>query len=365
MSQKLSKEEREELKNSAKISKERLNRITKTRKHHLRTSARVMKYGAKSFVRNTWLSVAAIAIMAITLIVLSATLVATHAMNTTIEMVESQVDMSIYVKQGATNEQINKIISNLEALDSVTSVTSTSPEEANNESIRKLIAESNITDKAYIQALYEAPNKIPWTINVKLKNLNDTSELERFVDEDPSMTNMLDARPPSFATSHRETIDRIASIMNRVEIFGLGAAAIFALIAILIVFNTIRMAIFNRKEEIYMMHLVGASHWFIMGPFVVEASLYGVVAAGIAGAAIYATVFAIRGGLGATIEPTIDLMTKYWYFVAAGLLAVGILIGVISALLASRKYIKTKTSADRVRPKKVKKAPAKKKEAEE
>lgn len=365
MSQKLSKEEREELKNSAKISKERLNRITKTRKHHLRTSARVMKYGAKSFVRNTWLSVAAIAIMAITLIVLSATLVATHAMNTTIEMVESQVDMSIYIKQGATNEQINKIISNLEALDSVTSVTSTSPEEANNESIRKLIAESNITDKAYIQALYEAPNKIPWTINVKLKNLNDTSELERFVDEDPSMTNMLDARPPSFATSHRETIDRIASIMNRVEIFGLGAAAIFALIAILIVFNTIRMAIFNRKEEIYMMHLVGASHWFIMGPFVVEASLYGVVAAGIAGAAIYATVFAIRGGLGATIEPTIDLMTKYWYFVAAGLLAVGILIGVISALLASRKYIKTKTSADRVRPKKVKKAPAKKKEAEE
>ena len=365
MSQKLSKEEREELKNSAKISKERLNRITKTRKHHLRTSARVMKYGAKSFVRNTWLSVAAIAIMAITLIVLSATLVATHAMNTTIEMVESQVDMSIYVKQGATNEQINKIISNLEALDSVTSVTSTSPEEANNESIRKLIAESNITDKAYIQALYEAPNKIPWTINVKLKNLNDTSELERFVDEDPSMTNMLDARPPSFATSHRETIDRIASIMNRVEIFGLGAAAIFALIAILIVFNTIRMAIFNRKEEIYMMHLVGASHWFIMGPFVVEASLYGVVAAGIAGAAIYATVFAIRGGLGATIEPTIDLMTKYWYFVAAGLLAVGILIGVISALLASRKYIKTKTSADRVRPKKTKKAPAKKKEAEE
>lgn len=363
-SRKLSKEEREELKNSAKISKERLNRITKTRKHHLRTGVRVMKYGTKSFVRNTWLSVAAIAIMAITLIVLSATLVATHAMNTAIEMVESQVDMSIYVKQGATDDQINEIVKNLEALDSVTSVTSTSPDVANRESIRKLIAESNITDKAYIEALYEAPNKIPWTINVKLKNLNDTAELERFVAEDESIVNMLDARPPSFATSHRETIDRIATIMNRVEIFGLGAAAVFALIAILIVFNTIRMAIFNRKEEIYMMHLVGASHWFIMGPFVVEASLYGVVAAAIAGAAIYATVFAIRGGLGPTIEPTIELMTKYWYFVAAGLLAVGILIGVISSLLASRKYIKTKTSADRVRPKKIKKVQAHKKETE-
>ena len=365
MSKRLSKEEREELKNSAKISKERLRRITKTRRHHLRTGARVMKYGTKSFVRNTWLSIAAIAIMAITLIVLSSTLIATHAMNTMIEMVESQVDMSIYVQQSATSAQIHEIVTNLEKLESVTSVSSTSPEEANKESIRKLIAESNITDKAYIEALYEAPNKIPWTINVKLKNLNETSELERFVEEDASIVNMLDARPPSFATSHRETIDRIASIMNRVEIFGLGAAAVFALIAILIVFNTIRMAIFNRKEEIYMMHLVGASHWFIMGPFVVEASLYGVVAAGIAGAAIYATVFALRGSLGATIEPTISLMIEYWYFVAAGLLAVGVLIGIISSLLASRKYIKTKTSADRVRPKKIKKTVSKKEETEE
>ncbi|MCQ2568914.1 MAG: ABC transporter permease [Candidatus Saccharibacteria bacterium] len=359
---KMTKTEKEEQKNTARISKERLNRITKTRKHHLRTGARVMKYGTKSFVRNTWLSVAAIAIMAITLIVLAATLVATSAMNTAITMVESQVDMSIYVKQGATNEKKEKITNRLKELDSVTEVKATSPEEANIASIKKLIKESNITDKAYIEALYEAPNKIPWTINVKLHNLNDTSELENFVNTDESMVNMLDARPPSYSTSHRETIDRIASIMNRIEIFGLGAAGVFALIAILVVFNTIRMAIFNRKEEIYMMHLVGASHWFIMGPFVVEASLYGIVAAFIAGAAIYATVFSLQGSVGNTLDPTVELMTKYWYFVAAGLLAVGILIGVISSLLASSKYIKTKTKADRVRAVKKthKKKPAKK-----
>jgi cell division protein FtsX len=111
-----------------------------------------------------------------------------------------------------------------------------------------------------------------------------------------------------------------------------------------------------------MMHLVGASHWFIMGPFVVEASLYGIVAAAIAGAAIYATVFSLQGSVGNTLDPTIELMTMYWYFVAAGLLAVGILIGVISSLLASSKYIKTKTKADRVRAVKKthKKKPAKK-----
>ena len=59
-SRKISKEEQQA---TAELSKERLARITKTRRHHIRTNARVLKYGAKSFVRNTWLSVAAIAIM--------------------------------------------------------------------------------------------------------------------------------------------------------------------------------------------------------------------------------------------------------------------------------------------------------------
>ena len=77
-------------KSAADVSKERLARITKTQGHSLRTARRVFKYGAKSFIRNTWLSVAAVAIMVITLMVLSATLIATHTMNTAIDEVESE-----------------------------------------------------------------------------------------------------------------------------------------------------------------------------------------------------------------------------------------------------------------------------------
>ena len=339
---KISKEEKAEMKETARVSKERLNRITKTRKHHLRTSARVVKYGTKSFVRNAWLSMAAIAIMAVTLIVLSATIIATSAMSSAIKTVESQVDMSVYIKQTASAEQVRKITEAMEKLDSVTEVHSTSPQDANNAAIKKLIEESNITDPAYIESLYEAPNKIPWTINVKLKNLNDTSELENFVDNDETMINMLDARPPSYSTSHRETIDRIAGIMNRIEVIGLSAAGIFALIAILVVFNTIRMAIFNRKEEIYMMRLVGASRWFIIGPFVVEASLYGVAAAAIAGTIVYIAAFALRNSVGNVLDESLWFMKNYWYFAVGALVLVGILIGIISALLAARKYLRAK-----------------------
>lgn len=338
---------KEEQKATAELSKERLNRITKTHRHHVRTNARVLKYGAKSFVRNTWLSVAAIAIMAVTLVVLSATLIATHAMGTVINKIEQQVDMSIYLDQGTTEEQVSKIVSRMTQLETVIEVSSVSPSEANKAAIEKILARSkDLTAKekeTYRQNLLEAPNKLPWTLNVKLVNLNNTQELEDFVSNDESLKDLLDKNnTPSYASDRRDTIDKIAGTMSRVELIGLAAAGIFALIAILVVFNTIRMAIFNRKEEIYMMRLVGASRWFIVGPFVVEASFYGIVAALIAGGISYASAFALQSQFGTTLDPTLEIMRNFWYLALCALLVAGVLLGVVSSLLATRKYLKQK-----------------------
>ena len=341
-STKISKEEQ---KATAELSKERLARIAKARRHHLRTNARVVKYGAKSFVRNTWLSIAAIAIMAVTLIVLSATLIATHAMGTAINIVEQQVDMSVYIKQGATVEQISEIASRIKKLDTVLEVNSTSPEDAYAAQVKKIIDGSSLSEEEreiYRQNLLDAPNKLPWTLNIKLINLDNTKELEDFVNNDESMKGMLDSKPPSYASSRRDVIDNINSMMDRVELIGLVAAGVFALIAILVVFNTIRMAVYNRKEEIYMMRLVGASRWFIVGPVVVEASFYGVVAACISGLVVYSAAFALKSTFDTVLTPTLDIMKQYWPLFASALLVVGIIIGVVSASLATRKYLKQK-----------------------
>ena len=165
---KSSLEAKAEAKKTAAISKERLKRITQGRRHHLRTNHRVIKYGAKSFVRNTWLSVAAIAIMVVTLVVLSATLIAARAMDAAIAKIRDQVDVSIYLKQGATQDQIDRIVGRLVQLETVMEVDYTSPEEANKDSIQKIIEAGHITDEEYINSLYEAPNKLPWTLNIKL-----------------------------------------------------------------------------------------------------------------------------------------------------------------------------------------------------
>ncbi|MDR3298406.1 MAG: permease-like cell division protein FtsX [Candidatus Nomurabacteria bacterium] len=323
-------------------SKSNLKRMTKARKHRSRTTARVLKYGTQSFARNTWLTVAAIAIMTITLLVMSATLIVTSAMGTAIDMVREQVDMSIYIKQESTRSEVDEMVGRLSQLPSVRGVRIVSYEEAFIESTEKMISENNITDEDVIEEMMMAPNKFPWTLNVKIADLNDPSELEYFVNNDESMRGKLDVKPPSFASSHRETIDNIAATMNAIKMGGLIAAGVFAVIAILVVFNTVRMAIFNRKEEIQMMKLIGASKGFVRGPFVVEAMLYGVVAAGISGVLVGVGVSFLDGKFGGTLTPTVAFIREWWILLAAGLLVGGMLLGIFSALLATKKYLKMK-----------------------
>ena len=331
------------MKNEAKErSKDHLKQMLRTRKYRARAAGRVVKYGTQSFARNAWLSAAAIAIMMITLLVMAATLVVTNAMGAAIDIVKTQVDMSVYIVQEAEQSKIDEIMGRMVQLSSVTAVSATTPEEANRMAIDKIISEEQIEDQDLIDAMREAPNKLPWTLNVKIVDLNETGELEHFVYNDTSMEEMLDAKPPSFSSSHRETINNIATTMRGVEVGGLIAAAVFGVIAILVVFNTIRMAIFNRKEEIYMMKLIGAGKGFVRGPFVVEAMMYGLIAGGLATIVTVVGVQLLEGQFGGTLNPTVEFVREWWWLILAGLVTLGMLIGVVSAMLATRKYLKLK-----------------------
>jgi cell division transport system permease protein len=293
-----------------------------------------------SFARNAWMTVAAIAIMTITLMIISATLIARNVMSTVVSDVVDKVSMSVYLKQELSAAEVGGIADEMGALDSVASVAMTSPTEANEAAIAKMIEKENITNPDVIEALREAPNKLPWTINVKIFDLNDTVELEDFVYNSAIMEGKLDAKPPSFSGSKRESINTIAAVAGGVEKFGLIAGVVFMVIAVLVIFNTIRMAIFSRREEIYMMKLIGAGKSFIRGPFVIEAMMYGFVAAGITCGAVWGVMMFLSERIGATIEPTVGLLREWWWVAGLGLVAVGSLIGIVSAMLAAKKYLK-------------------------
>lgn len=303
------------------------------------TFVRMCRYGINNFSRNAWLTIAATAVMTITLLIIFITLAARQVLVDTVDQIKDKVDMSIYVKTDTTDEQAKSVKQELEKLSTVRSVTYTSPAEA-----REEFAHANKSDSQTLDALNEATNKLPGTFRVSIKDINNPSELDNFVKTNEVYKRYGDPdRPASFSGERRAVIQNIGRWVNFAEQAGLGASIVFIIISSLIVFNTIRMAIFNRKEEIQMMKLIGADRSFIRGPFIVEAVVYGFIAAILATILGFVALYASRSGLasyGVAVQPMIDFATVYVGFVLLAMIAIGSIIGVVSSLLATRKYLK-------------------------
>jgi len=175
-------------------------------------------------------------------------------------------------------------------------------------------------------------------------DINDTTELEELVANNEVVREYLDeARDPSFAGQRREAIQSIGRAATFALQIGIIASVVFVSISMLIIFNTIRMAIFNRREEIQMMKLIGAERSFIRGPFLVEAIVYGFFAALIATGLGFGLLMVASPALQSysiNIQPTMEVLTYYLGFVLLAMILIGGIIGTISSLLATRRYLK-------------------------
>ncbi len=304
------------------------------------TFVRMCRYGINNFSRNAWLTIAATAVMTITLLIVFITLASRNVLLDTVGEIRDKVDMSIYVKTDTKDEDVAKIKEGLDGLkSSVRSVEYVSPEKA-----RENFAQDNKASSDTLNALNEATNAFPGTFRIKPVDINKTDELRHFVDTDETLKANIDPnRKPSFAGERKSAIENIGRWVGFAEKAGFVGSIIFIAISSLIVFNTIRMAIFNRKDEIQMMKLIGADRGFIRGPFVVEAVVYGFIAAIVATALGMAILYASKDKLlsyGVDVAGTIDLVTVYIGFVVLGMILLGAVIGTISSLLATRKYLK-------------------------
>ncbi len=303
------------------------------------TFVRMCRYGVNNFTRNAWLTVAATAVMTITLLIIFVTVVAQNVLADTATQVGKRIDRSIYLKTGTTEQQASRILSDIRGLSNVESVIFVSTEQGKEE-----FAQKNKTSIGTLDALSQAINKIPATIRITLKNVNDTTELVNYVKNSNELKQYIDPnRQPTFMSERKSATDTIAAWTRTAQQLGIGASILFTSISMLIIFNTIRMAIFNRKEEIQMMKLIGADRSFIRGPFVVEAIVYGFIAAILATIIGIALLYSMQDKMaswGITVAPTIDFVINYIGFVLLAMIVLGALVGTISSLLATRRYLK-------------------------
>ncbi len=311
----------------------------KLRRRKWITFLRMCRYGVNNFTRNAWLTLAATAIMTITLLVIFTGVVAHQLLNDTVVQLRDKVNMAVYLETSASEEDAKKVVDEVSKLPSVLEASAKSPSQARTEFI-----DDNAENSDALAAIKEATNKFPWTISIKVQNINETQELSQFVESNEVYKEFADKnRSPSFAGDRRNAIESIGNAAKFAQTAGLVAGLVFVTISMLIIFNTIRMAIFNRQDEIQMMKLIGAERSFIRGPFVVEAVVYGFFAAILATGIGYGLMSFLGPSLKAAeinVGPTQNLITVYAAFVFLGMILIGSTIGLVSSLLATRKYLK-------------------------
>lgn len=300
------------------------------------TTKRVARYGFIGFLRNGFVSLAAILIMTITLFVSASLLIAGAALTSTLGHLTSKVDVNVYFTVASTEEQVMNLKRELEPLPEVASVTYTSRDQALAE-----FRERHQNEQSTIQALDQlSENPLGASLAIRAKETSQYESIAQFLETKQASSDGAIISKINFY-QNKTAIDRLSSIIQTSRTIGAAIAIFLAGASILIAFNTIRLAIYTARDEIGVMNLVGASHWYVRGPFVIAGVLYGIIA----GVLVLAVLYPATAWLGPPSERFFGTFNVFDYYTGdfaslfLSIMGMGIILGAISSYLAVRRYL--------------------------
>ncbi len=283
--------------------------------------------------------------MIITLTIILFSLIANATFAHTLNQFTDKIDISVYLKDEVTEVQRGKLVSDLKKISNVRDVSYISKDMA-----LETYKEANKDNLSLLLAISQTDNPLPMSLRVKLRD-PDTAKVQpiiNFLNQPQSL--QLQSDKTSYSGDRKDAINNITRSTSFMRKAGVAGAIVFTLVSVLIIFNTIRMTIFNRRDELSIMRLLGASTWFIRGPFVVETVLYGIVS-GIVSVLLLNVLFEVSASaFGASslglldIKYANDYFASHFWLILIVQLVLGILIGAASSIIATRRYLKFKTS---------------------
>ena len=299
---------------------------------------RVIKAGFMNFWRNGWVSLATVLIMLVTLFTVGSLIFARAIMMSTLDELQNKVDISVYFKTDAQEQDILIMRDSLTKLNEVKSVEYISREQALEE-----FKERHKDNALITQSLEElGENPLGAAVNIRAKETSQYASIAKFIEDSLKMEGVSSIIDKVNYSQNKLVIERLSKILDSSKRIGFIISIILVIISILVVFNTIRLAIYTSREEIGVMRLVGASNKFISGPFIVEGLMYGIIA-GVLAAIVF---YPLTMWLGPMTESFFSGINLYDYYLAnfaqifGILLFSGIALGMISSLIAVRRYLK-------------------------
>ncbi|MFA5392401.1 MAG: permease-like cell division protein FtsX [Candidatus Paceibacterota bacterium] len=295
---------------------------------------RMFKTAWQGIKRNSWLSIACIVMMVLSLLIFSSILIFNHTVNILINTLKEKMDISIYFKTDVPEEDILKIRDELLSSEIIAKIIYVSKDEA-----LKAFEERSKYNPTIQKALDElGENPLAASLNIKAKKTEDYNTIIESVKNSAFKDKLIIVD----LAENQKVVARVDVFAKVVKVGSLFVVSILACLSFIIGFNTIRMAIYSLKEEVEIMKLVGASNWFVRGPFLLEGALQGFIAS-ISTTIIFSLFLLALGGRIDNFIPDLGLSIYFWsHFWLIFLLqtAFGIFLGIISSFWALNHYLK-------------------------
>ncbi|MAF14207.1 MAG: hypothetical protein CMI53_04965 [Parcubacteria group bacterium] len=297
---------------------------------------RIILFAWQSFWRNIWLSIVTITIIVLTFISINFLITVNVVSDAAINIVKDKVDISVYFRPDITEPQVDEVQTYLSSLTQIKEINYISQQEA-----LEKFRQAHREDQVIIESLEELEtNPIGATLQIRAKNIDDYPEIISILDNSKYNDLILDKN----FDDNQAYIGKIKEFSDNIRKVGLFSLGVFAIIALLIVFNTIRVAIYTHREEIGVMKLVGATNWFIRSPFLVEAVFYGVVSCVIAIIIIYPLLNFIQPHINSFfLTEEFNVINyfnqNFWKIFGLEILVI-IFLNIITSVVAIRRYLK-------------------------
>lgn len=290
--------------------------------------------------RRNWTTVlGAVVTIFLSLFIIGVFVVGSVLIDNMIGSVEDEVTIQAFLSDDATDAQVQAYASKVKGWDNVESVTVRTKEEAL-EQYQNQMSNRNASDA--ISAL-DGENPLPASLVIKLDDPQEVESTATKIVEDADFAAICDSKdsPASDVNYGRETVEKLFSVTGYIRVAAIVLVALLTFVAFVFINNTIRLAITARRREIGIMRLVGASNSYIRRPFILEGVIEAVLGALLAIVVLIAGVNALLPKLAASMSfLSFNISNQTLAVCSAGLLLIGVVIGLFGSAIAMRRYLK-------------------------
>jgi cell division transport system permease protein len=230
---------------------------------------RILKFSLQDISRNIWLSVVTVTILVLSMLSINTLVLLRAISDNAVVAIKEKIDLSLYLKPDAPESEILELKNEINSMERVRAVKYTSKQEA-----LDFFRDKNKNNPEILQAILElGKNPLSPSLVIVPESVDmipDLIEELRSIDSD-----IVESRDFS---DNRVLLEKINTITNRISDVGFFIILVFIITSLLVVYNSIKVAVYTQKREIEIMRLVGASNSFIYLPFLFSAVIYTLMA---------------------------------------------------------------------------------------